>query len=44
VQGAFARFQLPVLPMNPAEYEAFARRTVEAERATLGRLGLLRKD
>lgn len=44
VQTAFARFQMPVLPMNPAEYEAFARRTVEAERATLARLGLLRKD
>lgn len=44
VQAAFARFQLPVLPMTSAEYEAFARRTVESERATLGRLGLLRKD
>lgn len=44
VQAAFARFQLPVLPMNSAEYEAFARRTVEAERATLARLGLLRKE
>jgi hypothetical protein len=30
--------------MSTADYEAFARRTVEAERATLGRLGLLHKD
>jgi tripartite-type tricarboxylate transporter receptor subunit TctC len=44
VLSAFERFQLPVLPMSSAEYEAFARRTVEAERLTLGRLGLLRKD
>jgi len=35
---------LPMLPMSSVEYEAFARRTVEAERATLARLGLLRKD
>ena len=44
VQAAYARFMLPLKPMGPAEYEAFAQRTVEAERATLGRLGLLRKD
>jgi len=44
VQAAYARFMLPVIPMSSAEYEAFARRTVEAERATLARLGLLRKD
>ena len=44
VLSAFERFQLPVLPMSSAEYEAFARRTVETERLTLGRLGLLRKD
>jgi tripartite-type tricarboxylate transporter receptor subunit TctC len=44
VQATFARFMLPVIPMDPAEYEAFARRTVEAERVTLARLGLLRKD
>ena len=30
--------------LTATEYEAFARRTVEAERATLERLGLLRKD
>jgi tripartite-type tricarboxylate transporter receptor subunit TctC len=44
VQATFARFTLPIIPMNTADYEAFARRTVEAERATLGRLGLLHKD
>ena len=44
VQAVFARFMLPLMPMATAEYEAFAQRTVEAERATLGRLGLLRKD
>lgn len=44
VRDAFARFQLPVLPMSSAEYEAFARRTVDAERQTLARLGLLRKE
>lgn len=44
VQAAYARFMLPMLPMSSADYEAFARRTVEAERVTLTRLGLLRKD
>lgn len=44
VQAAYARYMLPMIPMGSAEYEAFARRTVEAERATLDRLGLLRKD
>jgi tripartite-type tricarboxylate transporter receptor subunit TctC len=44
VQAAFARFMLPVIPMSAAEYEAFARRTVDAERLTLARLGLLMKD
>jgi tripartite-type tricarboxylate transporter receptor subunit TctC len=44
VQAAFARFQLPLLPMSSADYEAFARRTVDTERTTLARLGLLRKD
>ncbi|MFI4931758.1 MAG: tripartite tricarboxylate transporter substrate binding protein [Burkholderiales bacterium] len=44
VQATFARFMLPVIPMDPAEYEAFAKHTVESERATLARLGLLRKD
>ena len=44
VQAAFARFQLPLLPMGSSDYEAFARRTVDAERTTLARLGLLRKD
>ena len=44
VQTVYARFLLPVIPMNSAEYEAFARRTVDSERATLARLGLLRKD
>jgi tripartite-type tricarboxylate transporter receptor subunit TctC len=44
VQSAFGRFQMPLLPMTSAEYEAFARRTVDAERGTLARLGLLRKD
>ncbi len=43
VLAAFERFQLPVLPMNSSDYESFAKRTVEAERTTLGRLGLLRK-
>ncbi len=43
VQAAFARFHLPILPMNSAEYEAFARRTVEAERTTLAHLGLLQR-
>jgi len=43
VREAFARFHLPVLPMTSAEYEAFARRTVQAERATLARLNLLKK-
>jgi len=33
-----------VIPMSSAEYEAFARRTVAAERATLTRLDLLRKE
>ena len=44
VQAAFARFTLPIIPMSTADYEAFARRTVEAERATLARLGLLHKE
>ena len=43
-QAVCARFQLPLIAMTPAEYAAFARRTVEAERAALGRPGLLRKD
>lgn len=44
VRAAFERFHLPILPMSPAEYEAFARRTVAQERATLARLNLLRQD
>lgn len=44
VQAAFSRFMLPIIPMTSAEYEAFARRTVDTERATLARLGLLHKD
>ena len=44
VQAAFERFMLPILPMSSVDYEAFAKRTVEAERLTLARLGLLRKD
>ena len=44
VRAAFDRFMLPIIPMGSADYEVFARRTVEAERATLARLGLLRKD
>jgi tripartite-type tricarboxylate transporter receptor subunit TctC len=44
VQAAFARFHLPMLPMSSSDYEAFARRTVAAERATLARLNLLHKD
>lgn len=44
VQAAFERFMLPILPMGSAEYAAFARRTVAAERTTLERLGLLRND
>lgn len=44
VQAVFARYMLPVIPMSPTEYEAFAHRTVGAERATLARLDLLRKD
>ncbi len=44
VQAVYARFHLPLIAMTPAEHTAFARRTVEAERATLARLGLLRKD
>ena len=44
VQAVFARFHLPILPMSPPEYEAFARRSVDNERALLGRLGLLRKE
>ncbi|MDB5871647.1 MAG: hypothetical protein JWQ07_1089 [Ramlibacter sp.] len=44
VLAAFARFMLPVIPMGSTEYEAFAKRTVAAERETLSRLGLLRKD
>ncbi|HRH85218.1 MAG TPA: tripartite tricarboxylate transporter substrate binding protein [Rubrivivax sp.] len=43
VQAAFARFQMPILPMSSAEYEAFAQRTVEAERVTLARLNLLQR-
>jgi tripartite-type tricarboxylate transporter receptor subunit TctC len=43
VQAAFARFQMPILPMSSAEYQAFAQRTVEAERATLARLNLLQR-
>jgi tripartite-type tricarboxylate transporter receptor subunit TctC len=44
VKAAFDRYMLPVIPMTAAEYEAFARRTVDAERVTLARLGLLRKE
>lgn len=44
VKAVFARFMLPMIPMSSAEYEAFARRTVPVERATLARLGLLRKE
>jgi tripartite-type tricarboxylate transporter receptor subunit TctC len=44
VQAVFARYHLPLLPMSSADYESFARRTVAAERVTLSRLGLLRKD
>lgn len=43
MKAAFARFQMPVLPMASADYDAFARRTVEAERATLARLNLLQR-
>jgi len=41
VQAAFNRFMLPMIPMSSTEYEAFARKTVDTERATLARLGLL---
>jgi tripartite-type tricarboxylate transporter receptor subunit TctC len=44
VRAAFERFMVPIIPMGSVEYEAFARRTIEAERATLARLGLLRKE
>lgn len=47
VKAAFERFMLPILPILPmssADYEAFARRTVEAEKLTLARLGLLRQE
>lgn len=44
VQAAFKRFMLPMIPMTSAEYESFARKTVDSERSTLARLGLLRKD
>ena len=44
VKSVYARFMLPMIPMNPAEYEGFARRTVATERATLARLGLLKKE
>jgi tripartite-type tricarboxylate transporter receptor subunit TctC len=44
VKATYARYMLPVIPMGSAEYEAFARRTVDAERATLTRLDLLRKE
>ena len=44
VRAAFERYMLPVIPMDSTEYEAFARRTVVAERDNLARLGLLRKD
>lgn len=44
VQAAFARFQLPLIPMGSTEHETFARRPVDVERTKLTRLGLLRKD
>ena len=44
VKSVYARVMLPMIPMNPAEYEGFARRTVATERATLARLGLLKKE
>lgn len=44
VQAAFASFELPVHYMNSQEYSAFASQTVDAERITLARLGLLRKE
>lgn len=44
VQQVYERYMLPALYMNSQDYEAFARRTVAAEREMLGRLGLLRKD
>lgn len=43
VRDAFSRYHLPILPLSSAEYEAFARRTVQAERVTLARLNLLKK-
>lgn len=44
VQAAFDSFELPIKYMNSRDYSAFASRTVEAERATLARLDLLRKE
>ncbi len=44
VQQVYERYMLPMLYMNSQDYEAFARRTVAAERDLLGRLGMLRKD
>lgn len=44
VQAAFDSFELPVKYMSSRDYSAFASRTVDAERTTLARLGLLRKE
>ena len=44
VQAKLDQFQQPTIYMNSADYAAYARRTFAAERATVARLGLLRKE
>jgi tripartite-type tricarboxylate transporter receptor subunit TctC len=44
VLEALDRFYQPIIYMSSEDYTAYARRTFEAERATIQRLGLQRKD
>jgi hypothetical protein len=44
VHASFKRFMLPKIPMSSAEYESFARKTVDSKRATLARLRLIGKN
>lgn len=43
VQTALDKFYMPTIYMSSADYSAYAARTFAAERATIERLGLLRK-
>jgi tripartite-type tricarboxylate transporter receptor subunit TctC len=44
VQAALDKFYMPSIYMGTAEYTAYAERTFKAEKATIERLGLAKKN